>query len=492
MARSIPRRSFLRGAGGIAMALPALEIMLPSRSAAAAPAPLRYVIAFCGSSIGRRDGSDTADLFVPDEVGAGYTTKRATAPITEHGLVDEVSIVSGMKIPWDEGSGIPAAGRRVQFHESTLCPLLSGVRGLPSSNDVVGVTSDQIAADTLGNPEHRLLSVCVQAASYRGSNGSGGARGTLSYEDDGNGGVTGVDPIISPRLLYESLFSQFQPPSEDPEALAEAEFQLRRRRSVIDVVKDDADRLIGKLGGSDKQRMERHFDELRDLENRLDDLEPIPEGSCTVPEDPGNDPPIGDVTETTSADNYDTSAAWSDEETRALVHTDLLHMALACDQTRSIALMYTHAHCWLNMYPVTGHTNDLHELGHGGAQAGVSSLEAMSDGVAWNVGHWARLVAKLRDTTDFDGARLLDNTAIVLVFEGGHGYDPEDNDPSVHSSENMAALIAGRAGGLNPGGGKHIVAPDEHPTKVIISAMRAVGAGESLGEVDGYIADLFS
>jgi hypothetical protein len=168
-------------------------------------------------------------------------------------------------------------------------------------------------------------------------------------------------------------------------------------------------------------------------------------------------------------------------------------MALACDLTRTVALQYTHAHCWLNMFPLTGHTNDQHELGHGGSTGSdATPLEAFSDAIAWNVGHWARWVAKLRDTTDFDGRRMLDNTAMVLVFEGGHGYDPEGGNQDVHSSENMAVLIAGRAGGLNPEGGKHIAAPGEHPGRVLTSAMQAVGAGETLGELSGVIPELFA
>ena len=97
------------------------------------------------------------------------------------------------------------------------------------------------------------------------------------------GGLETVAPIVSPRLLFESLFTGFVPPDADPAAVAEAEFQLARRKSVIDLVKTDADRLLGRLGGTDRQRMERHFDELRQLEMRLDMLEPLPEGSCALP-----------------------------------------------------------------------------------------------------------------------------------------------------------------------------------------------------------------
>lgn len=496
---TLPRRTFLRGLGGVAVALPALEIMLPRRVRAGVGAvPKRYVVSFCGSSIGREDGAysedgQTADLFVPDTVGAGYDTKRSLAPLGELGLTAEVSVVSGMTIPWDTGSGIPAAGRRVVFHESSMCPLLTGTRGLDDGDTVTAPTSDQlVAAMIAGDSPYASLPVCVQAATYRGGNGSGDVRGTLSYRDDGSGSIERVAPFISPRLLYQSLFSGFVPPGADPATVAAAELALRRRKSVVDAVRGDAERLLARLGGTDRQRMERHFDEIRALEMRLDALEPLTgEGECAVPMDPGEDPPIGSATETSSPSDYDTSAAWSDEETRARVHTDLVHMALACDQTRVVAMMYTYAHCWLNMFPVTGHTNDMHELGHGGSGSDSSPLEAMSDCIAWHVGHWGRLVEKLRDTEDFDGSRMLDNTAMVLLFEGGHGYDPEAEANSVHSSENMVALVAGRVGGLNTGGGRHIVATGEHPARVLTSAMRAVGAGETLGETEGVIDALF-
>jgi hypothetical protein len=145
------------------------------------------------------------------------------------------------------------------------------------------------------------------------------------------------------------------------------------------------------------------------------------------------------------------------------------------------------------MHPLYGHASDLHELGHFGVGGGTAGLEAVSDGVAWHVGHFGRLVQKLRDTPEIDGSSLLDHSALVLVFEGGWGYDPESGEAlNVHSSENMAALIAGHAGGLNPGGGRHVSNAGGHPTQVINTALRAVGVDHEMGEVDGVVGALLS
>jgi hypothetical protein len=52
----------------------------------------------------------------------------------------------------------------------------------------------------------------------------------------------------------------------------------------------------------------------------------------------------------------------------------------------------------------------------------------------------------------------------------------------------MAALIAGRAGGLK--GGLHVAATGKHPANVLITAMNAVGVPGNLGEVSGNIPTL--
>jgi hypothetical protein len=483
----MPRRTFLRGAAGFAMALPLLESM---QASAGVGAPMRYFLGFAGSSIGF-PGFDY-DLLVPDATGLGYDVKRALQPLLDLDIRDQVSVISGMEIPWGDAGSVPAGGRVRNWHAKSVAPLISGVRGADDGNEAAqGATSDQVAADVLGvTTPHRLLTYRVQAAYYRGSNGDGGDRGRISYRDDG-GSIIPVDPIVSPRLAYESLFTGFVPP--DPGQAAEALAALRRRKSAVDLVLEDAQALMPKLGTVDRQRLERHFDELRDLEARLEQTQPPAEGACELLPHPGDDPAIGGVVENGDTDGYAGGGAYSNEELRAEVLTDLVAMAFTCDLTRVASVMYTMAQCFLNANPLFGQPSDMHELGHFGVGGGEVGLNAVSDGVAWHVRHFGRLVQKLRDTTELDGSTVLDNSALVLVFEGGWGYDPESGDASsVHSSENMSALIAGHAGGLNPGGGQHVPNPGGHPTQVINTALRAVGVDHEMGEVSGVIDALLS
>jgi len=478
----VARRTFLRGAAGFAMALPLMESM---QASAGVGAPRRYFLGFAGSSIGF-PGFEY-DLLVPDIQGHGYDVKRALQPLVDLDIRDAVSVVSGMVLPWGDPGSVPAGGRVSAWHAKSVAPLVSGVAGADDGDErAQGVTSDQVAADMLGKlTPHRLLGYRVQAAYYRGSNGDGGDRGRISYRDD-NGQIVPVDPIVSPRLAYESLFTGFVPP--DPLQATAALAVLRRRRSAVDLVLEDAETLIPKLGAADRIRLERHFDELRELEQRLDMDAPPITGSCEMFAHPGEDPAIGGSVENGDTDGYANGGAYSGEQQRAEILTDLIAMAFICDLSRVGSLMYTMAQCFLSSQPLLGLPSDMHELGHFGVGGGQVGLDAMSDCVAWHVRHFGRLVQKLRDTTELEGTTVLDSSALLLMFEGGWGYDPEVGDAlSVHSSENMSALIAGGAGGLNPGGGQHVRMAGTHPTQVINTGLRAVGVDHEMGDVPGVI-----
>ena len=206
-----------------------------------------------GTSIGFPDIDH--DKLVPTTTGHDYDVRRALAPVTDLGIRDSVSVVTGMTIPWGPDDDLPPGGRRIKWHAKSMAPLLCGVRG-DATERPRGATSDQVAADVLGaTTPHRLLTYRVQAGYYRGSNEGAGSRGRISYRRNVDGEIVAVDPIVSPRLAYESLFTGFIPP--DPEQAAEALIALRRRKSALDLVIDDAQALIPRLGAADRQRVER-------------------------------------------------------------------------------------------------------------------------------------------------------------------------------------------------------------------------------------------
>ncbi len=473
------RRAVLRGMGGAAVVLPVLEVMANRRAMAAAPR--RFALLYGGTSLAG-DGSSLANAVVPTAAGPDWELTRGLQPIGTLGVKPLVTVVSALKIPWAQAGGaVPAAGRPVNFHGSTLVPQATG-RAIPKADsNASGPSADQIVADAIGaGTAQRSIAFRVQPVSYSG--GTGGSRGRLS---SGKGGAT-IDPIVSPRLAFQSLFAGLAAPGAGTAPDPERALALYRRRSVLDLVRGDTERLTQRLGRADKVRLQRHLDELRDLELRID----IGGGkaataTCGKPMDPGVDPPIGSnhVVENNSL-KFTAGAGYSSEDLRAQLITDMVAMAFACDLSRAASIMFTMTQCFMSMEAIGGQKSDMHQLGHG-----AGNLRDVADAVAFHVKHFARLVAKLRDTADLDGRSVLDSSALVLVFEGGHGYDPEGNRMiSSHSSERMIALVAGRAGGLKPG--QHLVATDKHPAQVVLAAMNGVGVPGPFGEITTPLAGL--
>lgn len=480
--RTLSRRAMLRGVGGAVMALPMLEIMLETEPALAQNGTLRYGVFFAGQSMGA-DNDSTHNLWVPDAVGPGYDLKTATQPFATHDVQDEITIVSGLEIPVANGGSVPAGGRADDFHINNMGPLLTGVRS--ASHDKGGPSSDQIIASLIGGSNvHESLVYQVQAAWYLSVSAPYG-RDIMSLKDDGNGLIE-IPGQVSPKQAYDSLFYMFQPPDDAEEAAAQ-DFAWRQRKSVVDLVKTRAEALVQKLGGADKQRIERHLDEIRDLEKKISAVPPMPGGECMQFPDPGADPPLGG---NQPDGGFEQNLGSSQEDVRARIFMDLIHMAFTCDLSRVAACLMTMAQSHLNMFSFSGHGTDLHEIGHNGVPGGTQSV---AEAQAWQVDHFCYLVDRLRNTPEGNGS-VLDNCALVWLWEGGHGYDSgADKQNSSHSTENMSLAIAGGAGGLKRG--EHVVAPAgaNHPVNAIITAMKAVGYdGDTLGEVSGDIPDLWT
>jgi hypothetical protein len=466
------RRAFLAGIGGTAIALPFLDVMRPPRASAGGLAlPNRYMVWFSGNSTGM-----TRDVVVPATTGPSYELTGGLARFAEHDIKSEISVVSGLLIPWETGGVIPAGGRPRDFHDRQLSALLSGVRG-DGGYSIRGPTSDQLAADVLaGDSAFRSLELRVQASQYRGSREDF----AISYRRDDAGVLRRNPPISSPRVAYDALFRTFE--GVDTADAERRRLLLEQDKSVIDLVRDDTERLMTQLGREDQIRLERHFDEIRALETRLSLIAPPTLGSCSLPADPGEDPPI-EISATRYADSDSHVMGWANEDLRARVMCDLVHMAYACDLTRVVSMVMTFPSSFMSVEPLCGVASDLHEMSHG-----QGSFETWGQALGWITGWFGYLAAKLRDTPEGDGS-VLDRTGMIFLWEGGWGYDPADDaDGHAHSTENMSVLVAGRAGGLETG--THLRVPDAHPVQAINTVLHAVGVDVEMGEVPGEIPGL--
>ncbi len=476
------RRAMLRGLAGATVGLPILECMLNNRGDAFAgtdaPVPKRYVVCLAGMSLGSYDYSPDR-TYVPNKVGSDYDLKEALAPLANHNNIkDEISVVTGLKIPWarENGGTVPSAGRPDDFHHRLTSPLLAGVRHPidGSSDTAFGPTSDQIVADRIA--EGRTLVYRIQTAVYREA---GQKEGHISFRLRPGlrlgQAATPVTPVFSPKQAYDALFFAASNP-EDAAAQEQRDFLVATRRSCLDLVSQARQRTLARVGVADRKKLEQHFDEVRSLENRLRAIGEDASAACEGLADPGRDP--------------DVVVGYSGEDERAQTFCDIVHMAFKCNLACVASLQFSYFQSYLDAGRLLNaqtlkDRGAIHQLSHSGNEG----AKHMASVLAWHNKHFAYLVAKLRDTQEGQ-ATILDQSALVMTHEGGYGIDALDNaDGRTHSTENMACLIAGRAGGLRPG--RHVRAVDRHPAEVLKTAMKAVGVNDRLGEVSAHIEDLF-
>lgn len=463
MSFKIPRRTFLRGLAGASLALPVLEVMTPARAQDATRS--KYFGLFMGGTALPRI-SDT----VPERTGRGYDLKPAIASIGDYeGLQDKLTVVSNLLIPWQTDGEVPAAGRVRSPHDSVCSPLLSGMRGFDDRAIPNGPTADQlIVAQRGGGTDFASLELRVQVEHYRSGSGRSG---WLSWEER-DGEIQSRQPLTSPRTTFATLFGSFTPDDAAAEERAARLIQATRDRSVIDLVRQRANALEARLGSVDRRRIERHFDEIRDLENRIADI-PEVVSTCRVPGDPGADPSVSVVPGDDGRD-----IGWGQEDQRAIALGELMAMSFACDRTHVASMLMTHYSSFMSAVHISGMATDCHELGHNGS----SGRDGMVPMYNWHVDTFARVAKRLDDLPDGDGGTLLDHSSLVFVQEAGRGLDPSTgNEDSPHSTENMLAMVAGGAGGMNTG--EHHDGGGAHPGSVILSAMRGAGYEGEFGEV---------
>jgi hypothetical protein len=512
--KRLHRRTILRGLGGVAVSLPLLDCMLNDSGTALAQSasaiPKRYAIVFAGQALGGDDWAKNQQRIngqsltegghhiTPADAGANYAITTPLRPLRD--LRQDFSLVSGLRIPYSltsaEAADVPAGGAFRDFHGGGSSPLLSGMRSQSATFSARGITSDQVVA-ALHAGKTAIPSLVLRAQpSFYLSGYSFSGRHRMSYR-------AANDPIEaqdSPRVAFQTAFGNFTP--NDTADRARFDWTQRSRRSVLDLITQKRQRLLGELGAADKQRLGQHFDEIRSLEQRIAQLPPQASGSCSKPADPGADPAVGGDNAGSGSDTIATSSGYSQEHERARLLLDLIHMSFVCDLTRAATLQITVFQSHMNVYPVTGNLDspvpltrpiraDLHEVGHNG-DADMRGQLAVSLCLQWHLGHYAYLIDKLKASPEGAGS-VLDNSAIVFMPEAGHGRHlntPSDAAPKTHSVEEMVLLVAGRAGGLAPG--RHIATQGAHPAQCLLGCMRAVGVSDdTFGEISGIVPELF-
>jgi len=442
----IPRRTFLRGLG-TTLALPLLEAMAPpvrllaAAGAASPAAPLRMAFVYVPNGMNMQQ-------WKPAQNGAEFDLPPTLAPLQN--VRRHVQVITGLAHRKAAANGDGAGD-----HARASATFLTGCQARKTAGADIraGVSVDQIAAQRIGRAT-RLpsLELACDKARLAGSCDSGYAcayQFNLSWRSEN----TPMPPEVDPRLLFDRLFSN---PTGAGTDATRARRELERK-SVLDFVLDDARRLQGQLGATDRRKLDEYLTSVRELEQRIENASRFTQAL------PDRRQPDG------IPDTY---------EQHVRLMFDLLALAFQTDSTRIATFML--AHDGSNRpYPFLGISEGHHDLSH--HQRREEKLAKIAKINHFHVTQFAYFIEQLRSLREGNGT-VLDNCMIVY----GSGISDGDR----HNHDDLPVLLAGGGRGtLAPG--RHITVPTVPMTNLYLSLLDRMGAPtERLGDSSGKLAGI--
>ncbi|MBI1375172.1 MAG: DUF1552 domain-containing protein [Phycisphaera sp.] len=363
----ISRRSMMK-ATGAAMAVPWLESLGGFAHAAgtAEGGPQRLLMICLPLSLYH-------DALTPTAAGPDYEASEYLSVID--GFRKQYTVISGLDHPGVNG------GHSAESRVFT---------GVPSTKKNTRSLDQYVAAHIGAETRFDALPLSAGANSF-------------SWTDSG----TMVPAESKMARVYAKLFV-----GDDKANADRAVREIRKGKSIVSLVDQQAKELEPKLSTTDRQKLQEYYESLHETERRLAKAEkwvhtPKPQVDAPAPKDPTDSAEI-----ITQMQNV----------------CDMTHLAFKTDSTRVITFGYFEQ----NRVNIPGVTNPYHGLSHHGKDPGnIAQLKLIEKQFFIEL---ARLLTKLRDTKE-GGATLLDRTSIIVTSNLGNA--------SNHSNKDLPALLLG-------------------------------------------------
>jgi uncharacterized protein DUF1552 len=429
----LPRRTFLRGAFGTAIALPFLDAMVPAFAQSRSGTQLRFGAVYIPNGI-------YPQLWHPTKPGRDFQFQQIMKPLEPYR--DHVVTVSQLKAP--DGS----------VHLGASAAWLNGVGPVNEAGNFGKIESkktvDQYIADAIaGDTPLRSLEV--------GTEDMGTAAGacdgfpcvffnTISWRDD----RSPLPVAINPQVTFERMFG-------DPGTAQQRLSRLRRKQSMLDSVAAETARLQHKLDSADNRLLDEYLTNVRRVEQQLQKMEARRDTLEDAPASPIGIPDLFDD--------------------HLTVTYDLMHLAFQGDISRVFTYMLGHEASGRS-YANIGISEPHHPVSHHGDKP--EGIERYAKLTTYQVTKLAEFVGKLAATPDGAGT-LLDS--VVLYFGSGM------SNGNAHDRNSPPALLVGGANGKLQGN-RHVVAKPKEPTANLLLALADLAGAEveSIGASTGRLA----
>jgi len=434
----LSRRQLNISAGAGLLLAPFVAMLKEGSTRAATTKQAKRLLVFC--TMGTKP-----DSWTPTVSGESISTWSAmTQPLSA--IKDNVVLVEGCPAgnPGD-GHGSPAG-------------LTGQGNGYYAVNNVqqLAISVDQFVADALKKSGvNRPLSSLVL-----GADTASGV--TLSFRA---GKV--VAPIASPASAFSTAFGAVGTGTSTPTGGTPTtpDAALTRRQSILSLVSGEIKDVQGRLGASEKAKLDAHLDSINTLQNKL-------MASSSSSGGGGNTNPNAAKACAGLAKPKDSTGVIAND----LLHLDILVNALACDITR-VGVMQFGSDQALQV-DLPNLQGDQHNgFIHSGAGDNFKNLIAFE---AWLATQFANVVTSLKSKPDPDGGSgtLYDSTLVVWARDMGDAVN--------HDMKNMRFVLAGGAGGYlkQAAGGRYVNAgggEGNRHERVLLNVLEAMGISDYKG-----------
>ena len=256
--------------------------------------------------------------------------------------------------------------------------------------------------------------------------------------------------IRDPRVAFDMLFGSGAT-TEDRAARRET------RRSILDWIGGEVERVRRQLGNGDRTRLDRYLDNVREIERRIQQAEKRADVLVDVPPTPVGVP-----------------ESW---EEHAKLMFELMALAYQGDLTRVATFMLARELSTLS-YPQIGVADGHHPVSHNNGVPEQVAKKAKID--TYHLQLFASFLERLRSTPDGDG-NLLDHSTFL--------YGSGMSNGNQHTHDNLPILLVGGGAGRLKGN-RHMKMKASTPlSNLMISVLDKAGVptdhfGESSGRIE--------
>jgi hypothetical protein len=438
--KHLERRTFLKGLG-VAVGLPMLDAMIPAFAAKLPTAPVRTAFVYVPNGV-------VMDHWTPAEAGKAVTFQRTLKPLEP--FRDQTLVISGLM---DNNANALGDGGGDHARAASSFLTASHPKKTGGSDIHVGISVDQAIAKAIGS-ETRLPSLELglddsRVVGHCDSGYSCAYTNSISWAT----ATTPLPPEANPRAIFERLFGDIDT-SLDADTRARRE---RYRKSLLDMARDETQKLAGTLGASDRHKVDEYLDSIREIERRIEKAETDGRNIAPTIDKPAGIP-----------------AVYSEH---AKLLFDLQFVAFQSDLTR-VSTMVMGREGSVRTYDEIGVSDPHHPLSH--HRNMPEALEKLTKINTFHIDLFSQFIAKLKAAKDGDGT-LLDRSMIV--------YGCGIADSNRHTHEKLPVVVVGGANGtINTG--QHVVLAKDTPVANLFLAtmsrhgVKRDGFGDSTGMLE--------